>query len=356
MAAALRMSGLRARRDPVIQIAALRRVLHIVLIALLTIVFLGFFLWNSNLRDVWQIIRSTSVPWFAAGLVINFMALVFRTIRWRRLLDVDEKPGFYPTFFANTVGYMLSTVLPIRAGDVTRPALLSRRSNVRFSAALGTVLTERILDLYSLLLLFIFYVVRHWHSYADSRAYTLIKSGAVASVGVIVALTMLVTGIVVFHERMRRVHEWVGRFVPKRFRDAWMRFYDSFAQSLQLTRKPMTLVVVMLATCGIWFCLTAQFWFVLVANRHPLAFDASFFISGLTTLGMIIPTPGGVGGFHKACQLVLTTFYGFDIDTSVAVALLFHVVGTLPVVLTGLILFAREGLRWKDVTSDVNGE
>jgi len=93
-----------------------------------------------------------------------------------------------------------------------------------------------------------------------------------------------------------------------------------------------------------------------VANRHPLPFDSSFFISGLSTLGLAIPTPGGVGGFHKACQLVLTTFYGFTIDESVAVALLFHAVGTVPVVLTGLLLFAREGLRWKDVTREVAGE
>ena len=331
----------------------MRRALHITSIALLTILFLGFFLWKSNLSDVWQIIRATSVPWFMAGLIINFMALVFRTIRWRTLLAVDESPAFYPTFFANTVGYMLSTVLPIRAGDVARPALLARRTTVRFSAALGTVLTERILDLFSLLLLFIYYVVRHWHSYAGSRAYMLIKSGAVASAGVLAALLVLVVGIIAFRERMRRVHAWVGRFVPQRFREPWMRFFDSFAESLQLSRKPATLLIVLGATAGVWFCLTAQFWFVLVANRHPLPFDASFFISGLTTFGLAIPTPGGVGGFHKACQLVLTTFYGFDIDTSVAVALLFHVVGTLPVVLTGLLLFAREGLRWKDVTREV---
>src|SRR6185369_11556202 len=97
-----------------IQVPSLRRALHIFSIALLTIVCIGFFLWNSNLHDVWQIIRSTSVPWFVAGLLINFTALIFRTIRWRTLLDVDQKPAFYPTFFANTVGFMLSTVLPIR--------------------------------------------------------------------------------------------------------------------------------------------------------------------------------------------------------------------------------------------------
>src|SRR5436305_15095567 len=109
------------------------------------------------------------------------MALIFRTIRWRKLLDVEQSPDFYPTFFANTVGYMLSTVLPIRAGDVARPALLSRRTTVRFSAALGTVLTERILDLYSLLFLFIYFAFVHWRDYAESTSFFIIRSGAVGA-------------------------------------------------------------------------------------------------------------------------------------------------------------------------------
>lgn len=334
----------------------MKRILHIASIALLTILFLGFFLWNSNLSDVWRIIKSTSVPWFVAGLFINFMALVFRTIRWRELLAVDAKPAFYPTFFANTIGYTLSTMLPIRAGDVARPALLARRTPVRFSTALGTVLTERVLDLYSLLLLFDYYVIVHWNDYSGSRAFLLIKSGAVASAVVLGLLTMIVLGIFYFRDRMRGLHEWVGNVIPARFRDPWMRFFDAFAQSLQLSKSFGSVVRVIGSTAGIWFCLTAQFWFVLVAIRRPLPFDASFFISGLTTLGMAIPTPGGVGGFHKACQLVLTTFYGYDIDSSVAVALLFHVVGTLPVLVAGLILFLHEGLRWKEITSEVRGK
>src|SRR4051812_36843432 len=233
MAAALRMSGLRARRDPVIQIAALRRVLHIVLIALLTIVFLGFFLWNSNLRDVWQIIRSTSVPWFAAGLVINFMALVFRTIRWRRLLDVDEKPGFYPTFFANTVGYMLSTVLPIRAGDVTRPALLSRRSNVRFSAALGTVLTERILDLFSILAIFLWFCILRWNSFPGNTG--VVHGGAIGCTIVLGMLIVLLFSLYFFGGAVRRLHNTIGRILPKRFQEPWMKFFDAFAKTLSIT-------------------------------------------------------------------------------------------------------------------------
>jgi uncharacterized membrane protein YbhN (UPF0104 family) len=88
---------------------------------------------------------------------------------------------------------------------------------------------------------------------------------------------------------------------------------------------------VLLCTAGVWACLTSQFWFATLAAHHPLPFDSSFFVTGVTTVGLAIPTPGGIGGFHKACQLVLTRFYRFDVESSIAVAVLFHVIGTLPV-------------------------
>ncbi len=103
-------------------------------------------------------------------------------------------------------------------------------------------------------------------------------------------------------------------------------------------------------------CLTSQFWFVLEASHRPLPFDSSFLLTGATTIGIAIPTPGGVGGFHKVCQYVLTTFYGFDIDTSVAVAVLFHIVGTLPVVVVGAILFFHEGLNWRQLSQETHAE
>jgi uncharacterized protein (TIRG00374 family) len=328
----------------------LKRALQLTSVIFLTILFLGLFLWNSNLHDVWRIMRSMNAGWFAVGLAVNFSALIFRTIRWRTLIDPENPPPLYPTFFATTVGYMLSTVLPIRASDVARPALLSRRTSVRFSGALGTVLTERILDLFSLLLLFVYFVVAHWSGFSKHPSFAIMKSAAVAAGVVLGALVALILGLFFFRPAVRRLHEWLARFVPRRFRPAWMNFFDAFAESLQLSAKPRALAIVLLCTAGIWAALTSQFWFVTKALHTPLPFDSSFFVTGVTTVGLAVPTPGGVGGFHKACQLVLTTFYNFSIDSSVAVALIFHAVGTLPVLVTGLALFAREGLHWSDFT------
>src|SRR6185436_383504 len=128
-------------------------------------------------------------------------------------LDHDNPPPFYPTFFANTLGYMLSTILPIRAGDVARPALLARRTNVRFSAALGTVLTERVLDLLAILSLFVYFALHRWHDFEDVPSFFIIKSGAVGAV-LMAALLIFVTCLFFFRDGVRRGHEFLGRILP----------------------------------------------------------------------------------------------------------------------------------------------
>lgn len=332
----------------------MKRILHLSLILTLTVVFLVLFFRNSDPGGVWTLVRSTSVGWLLCGFAANFLALVCRAERWRTILDPDNSPPFYPTFFATALGFMTSTILPIRAGDVVRPALLSRRTNIRFSAALGTVLTERVLDLMSILVLFLIFVGTSGRHFATdprtSTHFVYIKTAAIVAGCGVLLLGGFVVGLFFSRELVRKAHGWLARFLPARFRDSWMNFFDSFVASLDIASHPTALTRVILFTAAIWMFLCSQFFFVVLALGHPLPFTASFFVTGMTIIGLMIPTPGGVGGFHKACQIALTSFYGFSIDASVAVALLFHLVGVLPVIITGVILFLREGLTWKQLS------
>ncbi|MGZ7079626.1 MAG: lysylphosphatidylglycerol synthase transmembrane domain-containing protein [Thermoanaerobaculia bacterium] len=326
----------------------MKRILHGVAIALLTIGLLAFFLWKSNPRVVWRVIESASVPWLMIALFTNGCALVFRTLRWRTILDPDRPPPFYPTFFANAIGYMVSSIVRIPA-EFIRAVLLSRRTSFRTAGALGTALTERVLDLFGLLILFVYFVVMHWNDWRNERSFVIIKSAAIVAISVLAALTAFMIGLYFFSGFVRRIHEWLGRVLPTRFRSSWMHFFDTFVETLSLTRQPVAFIKVLSYTAAVWLCLSAPFWFVTIAMRRRLPFDSSFFVNAITTVGLAVPTPGGVGGFHKACQLVLTTFYDFDVDSSVAVAIVFHLVGTIPVLVTGLVLFIHEGMRWRDV-------
>lgn len=331
----------------------MKRVLQLAVVAALTVFFLWLFLRNANLSEVAAILRKSSFGWVLLGFAFNITALITRTVRWRTLLDPDDPPPFYATFFANAVGYMASIVLPIRASDLARPALLSRRTSHRFSGALGTILTERVLDLTGILTMFVFFAALRWnefsHDPAIGRWFYIVRAGAIASAVILTALWSFIIGLRFSKDTIRRLHERLGRLLPARFRSPWMHFFDTFAETLRISKYPGALAKVLFCTVLTWTCLTAQFWFATKAVHRPLPYDAGFFVTGVTTVGLAIPTPGGIGGFHKACQMVLTRFYSFSVDSSVAVAVLFHVIGTLPCLTIGLFLFAKEGVSFKQL-------
>lgn len=315
---------------------------------LLAVLLLLFFFRNSDPSRIWQHLRAMSPSWFVIGLLSNVCALLCRVERWRTILSHQERPPFYPTFFATTLGFMSSAILPVRAGEVIRPALLSRRTGFRFSTALGTVVIEKLLDLIAVMSLFAIFVFTSGQHFAHdarfaARFRVISGVGTVAAIGVAFLLGFLFC-VYFFHLPMRKVHGRIAGLLPQRVRASWMRVFDSFVKSLVLVRSPATGLRVLALTGGIWFFLCAQFVFVARAVHHPLPFTASFFVTGMAILGLMVPTPGGIGGFHKACQIALTGFYGFDVDSSIALAVIFHAVGTLPVIAIGTALAAREGL------------
>ena len=328
-----------------------KNTIRIAIIAILTVVLLALFLRNSDLSEVGALILRIRFEWLIPGFLANFTALLCRSLRWRIIINPDDPPPVYATFFATAIGFMSSAILPVRAGDVIRPALLSRRTDIRFSSALGTVVTERLLDLTSIVTLFLTFVVLALSGLTSLPVERLafLRGAGVIALGIFTAIVVLVVSAYRFREPARRIVGWIARIAPERFKESTLNLFDSFVSSLRLPGRPTKLLLVLGLTATIWLCLTSQFYFVMLAFGRPLPFTASFLVTALSILGFSIPTPGGVGGFHKATQIVLVTFYGFSIDTSVAVALVFHLVGTAPVLTTGAILFLKEGLSWRQI-------
>lgn len=333
----------------------MRKVFRILLVAAVTLLLLALFLRNSDLGEVLEVMRRTKLGWVAAALLTNFAALLFRTARWRAILTASAgKPTpLYDTFLSTAIGFFSSAVLPIRAGDVVRPALLSRRTGIRFTGALAAVVSERLIDLMAVLSMVIAFSLTGGRELsanaATARKALIIHSGATLAAAGLATVIVLLVVLYFFREGAHRIQLWISGWLPKRFRRGWMGFFDSLHSVIELLGRPLLLAKVLLFTAGIWACLTGQFILVLYALDRPLPYISSFLVTGMTILGLWIPTPGGVGGFHKAAQMALTNFYGFDVSASVAVAIVFHLVGTIPVVVTGFALFAKEGMSVKQL-------
>ncbi len=312
------------------------------------VVLLALFFRNSDPSAVMRLIASIDPMWIAIAFALNLLALFARSERWRTLLQPANPPAYFPTFLSVTVGYMSSSLLPVRAGDVIRAALMKRKTGLRFSSSLATVLTERVLDLIAILGMLCWFVFASMTDTAfSSEQRLLLRSVGIVSGTILAVMLSFVLGILFTTAMIRGLHERLGKFLPHRFRDPWMHFFDTFTASFRIAAEhPVAFVKVIALTIVTWACLSSQFWFTARAMSHDLPFLSSFLMTGVTIIGLMIPTPGGVGGFHKACQVALIQFYAFGIDDSVALAVVFHIVGTAPVVVIGLTLFAREGLTW----------
>ena len=80
------------------------------------------------------------------------MAMVFRGLRWKQTLaPLGEKPRASVCVNAIFLSYAVSLVIP-RVGEFARCGVLARHDHTDFAKALGTVVTERAVDMIIMLL------------------------------------------------------------------------------------------------------------------------------------------------------------------------------------------------------------
>ena len=84
--------------------------------------------------------------WMLFSLVFGVLATLFRGWRWKLALEpLGERPRTANCVYAIFLSYASSLIIP-RVGEVTRCGVLAKNDNVSFSKALGTVVSERMVD------------------------------------------------------------------------------------------------------------------------------------------------------------------------------------------------------------------
>jgi glycosyltransferase 2 family protein len=132
--------------------------------------------------------------------------------------------------------------------------------------------------------------------------------------------------------------------LPPRLAQAVARFVETFAQGLGVMRQPRRLFVSLLLSFPLWLSIAAGIWLTSRAFHMTFGYLESFLVMTLLVVGVAMPTPGAIGGFHAMYQITVTTFFGVPTDRAVGGAIVLHAISFLPVTLLGLVFMAREGL------------
>lgn len=284
-------------------------------------------------------------PWLiAAAVFLVLFNQLQRAWRWHYLLLPLARVPTRPLLECTLIGWGVSLALPGRLGEVVRPVLLAQRTRVSATAAMGSVVLERAFDALTVLLLLAGYLA-FFPPPANLDGDGRLVMDAMRTTGMLMLVGLLVMGMItVLAMRNQRARETVIRLNERWLPPPIGRLASSFMTGMSGLRNPGLVAAISISSLLLWGVILSVYIVLFHAFGLSLPYYASMPLLALLVIGVMIPTPGAVGSFHKAAQIGLVSLWGIDNNAAVAYAIVAHAVGFLPHGLIGLLLLARQGL------------
>lgn len=310
----------------------------------LSAVFVWLFLRQADLSEVGRALLDARPLGLVVAIGLTLLTALQRAWRWRLLLRPLGWIPVRPLLETILMGWAVTTVLPGRLGEVARPVLLSRRADVSASAAFGSVVLERIFDATTVLALLAFYLAflpAPTSITAEGQA----ALEAMRSTGMLALTGLLVGGVLAIlamrsRTFRRRMEGWATRFLPGNLGSLAIAFLEGMSG----LRSPWLVARIAASSLVLWGTILGTYVVLFRAFDLALPWYASIPLLALLVVGVMIPTPGGMGSFHKAAQIGLVGLWGVNNELAVAYAIVSHAAAFLTLGALGLVLLVREGL------------
>jgi hypothetical protein len=281
--------------------------------------------------------------WILASVGVSWATFYIRVQRWRVLLRPVGDVPFGPALSATVIGFGASGVLPLRLGELVRPALLSRRCGFPMSATLSSVLLERLFDI--LLVVSCFLAVGLLYPVPSY----LKQAAAVLAVFVFIGLVIL--GLVLrYRAATERIVAAVVRALPVRVAAIAEPMSRAFLDGLGALTDGTTVAIVLGYTVYLWgvIVLTFTFAFLALDMNVPLV-EASLTSVVIVAAFVFLPQgPGFVGTWQAGCVLALQ-LYHVPKDVAVGYSLLTWIVSMVVNVGSAAVFLMREDLSLRQL-------
>jgi glycosyltransferase 2 family protein len=304
----------------------------------------------SKKEEIISAFANANYIWvFLSALIVVFSHFV-RAYRWNYLLEpLGYKSTFMNSSSAVIIGYFANYGLP-RMGELSRCTIVDRYNKIPFQVAFGTVVTERIIDFFVLVLIFVLTLVFQFseliglsnqyifHPLKD-KLYAVYQKPVFAIILAIAALGFCMT-ILIFRKK-----------IAEKFKGKFGNFIKGFWEGLSSARKMKNFPTFIILTLLIWAMYFYSFYVCLYALPETMMVNHKQCLTLMLfgTLGVAF-TPGGLGAYHLIIANILM-FYGVEQVASVAMPWLVWtaqfvfvlVLGTLALILLPIVNKKKDG-------------
>ncbi len=292
---------------------------------------------NVDFVEFWSNIGEVDYRWVVLSILLSLVGYVARAYRWNILLEpLGNTPRLYNTTLAVLVGYLANIALP-RLGEVVRCTLLFRTDKLPVDNSLGTVISERLVDMLALLILIFGALILEFELLSDFLSGYGVGGAFgwfywAAGIAFVLGLALFITMLYLFRRG----------FFPKL--RAFLRGLLDGLLSIRHIRRKWQFVVSTVLIWVIYYLMSYTIVFALPATAH---LDVIAGLMLLVTAGIAIslPVQAGFGTYHAMIAGLLLV-YGIPEVTGLFVATLLHTSQIVAVAIFGgmallLSLFVR---------------
>ncbi len=313
---------------------------------------LYFFTRDVVWSEVWQTVLTVSWILFIPSILINFVNIYLRAIRWRSFLGEPAEP-VNRLFGLLMVCFMGNSILPARAGELIRGILLAHKSTRRFTEILATVVVERVFDFAGILIcLAVVLAIAPFPVDEEGQLAFIIQTGGKASLIFVSAVAIVLLIMTYLPERSYQMVSVLVRPLPNKiwgrpFQQKILDMTVSFERGLSTFRRPSSLLWTTFLTFVVWLLLA---WSEYVMVQAFGLSDTVPFLGGILIMVAIcfaaaVPSaPGYVGLYQLAAKAVLVELYGVKPGVAAAFAIVLWLSQIVPIIIAGLI-----SLNWMNI-------
>jgi glycosyltransferase 2 family protein len=284
-----------------------------------------------KISSIVHAVGQANLWWVLGSVAFSVVALISRGYRWKLLIEpLGYSPSLQKTTYSLMVGYLANLALP-RLGELTRCGSLSKAESIPFSPLLGTVITERLVDLVSLFsCLLLLLVIERNRFGIEFRATILnpIIEPIARHKWLVLLLVIGVAIALIVYRHFQSRQQAAGSFWSKLLIDL-----VTGLRSITHLRRPWLFVF---HTVFIWvsYFLGVYFCFLALPYTASLGYRAAIFALVAGGFGMSAPVQGGIGAYHLLVSKGLM-LYGVSQQDGLAFATLVHSLQLLLVLLFG---------------------
>jgi uncharacterized protein (TIRG00374 family) len=328
-----------------------KNTIRAIILFALTFVFLFFFFRSVEWNEVLSYLDDIDLKLFILLLVLVPLNFVFRAIRWRCLLKHEKKGvSFYNRFAGNAVGFAVTFLFPARLGELVKPLYLAQKEGLKKGFVIGTVVVERMFDLFNMcFLLGVFFVSRPLYTSIfnleiEQEAYSNLALWGIIGMAIAIIILFVSLSLYFFKEKTLKLISFFLKPLSQKWRDMIMNLIDEFIEGLKFFHSWGDVFVYIFWSLVVWINIAIFYWIWLVAFdvRVPVFYIFPFVF--LTMIGASIPTPGMVGGFDYFSKYGLTTLYAVEPNLAVGMTLVVHAIQLAVTYVVGYGILWKEGI------------